>query len=70
MTESNIDKSQVFEPTADEQARRIHLVYVGKRPFRMRPGDDPVMPGDELDDSHPYANRAATLLERADFEEI
>lgn len=71
MTETNIsEESQVAEPTADERADRVRPVtYTGTRPFVFRTGYPRIMPGDEIDEAHPYAKLKPALLERTDFEE-
>jgi len=53
----------------DDQAGRIHLVYVGKRPFKRDDADDAVQPGEVIDENHPYATHTAQLRLRVDFTE-
>lgn len=69
-TEPNTEQLQVAEPTVEDQARRVRLVFIGKKPFKVAPADDAVMPEDELDETHPYAPIFEQLLRRADFAEI
>ena len=66
-TETNAN-SYPPQTTVDDQAdRSTTIVYRGFRPFKIDSADQPVMPGDTIDEDHPYAQHAAALLDRVDF---
>jgi len=67
-TQAEIDSIDVAMTEPAEQVGSVK--YIGTRPFKQDAADDPVMPGDIIGQSHPYAKIAAGLLARADFVEI
>lgn len=69
MTEPDNETGTLDMQTVDEQAGRIRLVYIGTRPFKLDAADKPLMPGDIVDENHPYATHTAQLALRADFTE-